>query len=283
MGDGWCPFATKKQIVSNNFDTGRSGQTVIAIVLHIADGQLAGVFPTFNDPNHPTSAHFCVGKKGEVEQYVSINDTAYGNGLAWKDGKWFNPRGIQVNPSWVDLIPKINPNQYTISIVPEGKPEDAWTDAMYDANTRVLQWIAGEIGIQYVVHRTLIGHYELNPVDRPNCPGPNVEWDKIAAEQSSLWDTNQGGDMAIDQPIDPNVDGAAKTAQTAAVAKKPWMPINDGGALYKFALKANLGYPQTDEFNFQVGADAYVGQVYNLGIVYVKKGDWGNVKSVKKP
>jgi len=74
-----------------------------------------------------------------------------------------------------------------------------------------------------------------------------------------------------------------QTAQNAAVAHKPWMPINDGGALYKFALKNNLGYPQTDEFEFTVGADTYVGQVYNLGIVYVKKGDWGNCKWVKKP
>lgn len=74
-----------------------------------------------------------------------------------------------------------------------------------------------------------------------------------------------------------------QAAQNAAVAHKPWMPINDGGALYKFALKTNLGYPQTDEYEFQVGGDTYVGQVYNLGIVYVKKGDWANCKWVKKP
>jgi hypothetical protein len=65
--------------------------------------------------------------------------------------------------------------------------------------------------------------------------------------------------------------------------KYTWMPINTGGALYKFAMSNNLGYPQTDEFEFTYGSDTYVGQVYNLGIVYVKKGDWGNCKWVKKP
>ena len=74
-----------------------------------------------------------------------------------------------------------------------------------------------------------------------------------------------------------------QAAQNVAVAHKPWMPINDQSALYKFALRNNLGYPQTDEFEFVVGADTYVGQVYNLGIVYVKKGDWGNCKFAKKP
>lgn len=276
MSDGWCLFATKKQIVSNNFDTGRGGQIVTAVVLHIADGRLAEVFPTFNAPNAQKSAHFCIGKQGEVEQYISINDTAYGNGLRWQNGKWFTPTNKPVTPSWVDLIANVNPNQYTISIEHEGKPEDMWTQPMYDANNRVLQWIADEIGITYIAHRTLIGHNEINSVDRPNCPGPNVQWNRIATDAN-------GGYMPIDLPMNPNVDGAAKSAQTAAVVNKPWMPINDGSALYKFALKNNLGYPQTDEFEFQVGADTYVGQVYNLGIVYVKKFDWGNCKSVKKP
>ena len=73
-----------------------------------------------------------------------------------------------------------------------------------------------------------------------------------------------------------------QTAITNA-QKYTWMPINTGGALYKFALANKLGYPQTDEFEFTYGSDTYVGQVYNLGIVYVKKGDWGNVKWVRKP
>jgi len=72
-------------------------------------------------------------------------------------------------------------------------------------------------------------------------------------------------------------------AVLAAAKKLAWMPINTEGALYKFALKQNLGYPQTDEFEFAFGSAVYVGQVYNLGIVYVKKGDWGNVNWVKKP
>jgi N-acetyl-anhydromuramyl-L-alanine amidase AmpD len=31
-----------------------------------------------------------------------------------------------------------------------------------------------------VLHRTLIGHNELNPADRPNDPGPNLDFAKIA-------------------------------------------------------------------------------------------------------
>ncbi len=80
-------------------------------------------------------------------------------------------------------------------------------------------------------------------------------------------------------PPAQNIDQAL----IAEAKKYRWMPINTGASLYKFAEKNNLGYPQTDEFEFVFGGDGYIGQVYNGGIVYVKKGDWGNVKSVKKP
>ncbi len=82
-------------------------------------------------------------------------------------------------------------------------------------------------------------------------------------------------------PPSPN-DPAAIAALDAA-KKLTWMPINTDAALYKFAQSKNLGYPQTDEFKFMIGNDEYIGQVFNLGIVYVKKNDWANIKFVRKP
>lgn len=72
-------------------------------------------------------------------------------------------------------------------------------------------------------------------------------------------------------------------AAVAAALKYLWMPIDTKSALYQFAQANNLGYPQTDEFRFTYAGDLYVGQVYNLGIVYLKWGEWTNVKWVKKP
>ena len=72
-------------------------------------------------------------------------------------------------------------------------------------------------------------------------------------------------------------------AAIRAAKKLTWMPINIDGALYKFAQSKNLGYPQTDEFEFTFNNTVYVAQVYNLGIVYVKKGDWNNCQFLNKP
>ncbi|MCL4488987.1 MAG: hypothetical protein M1570_12770 [Chloroflexi bacterium] len=82
-------------------------------------------------------------------------------------------------------------------------------------------------------------------------------------------------------PSDPQV--TLEQAVITIAKLYSWLPINTDGALFKFAAANNLGFPQTDEFEFAFGGDIYIGQVYNLGIVYAKKGDWKNVKWVKKP
>jgi len=250
----WCPFAVKRPIVSDNYDVGRAGQKVRAIVLHIAAGPLSAVFPTFNNPARQASAHFCIGTDGAIEQYVAVNDTAYANGLSWVNNQWQNARGKVVQPTWQDLAPKTNPNLYTVSIEHAGQSDEVWTEAMYDANNRLLVWLAEQFDLALVPHRTLIGHYEIDPVDKPNCPGPHVEYAKMALEATAM----------------------------SAAQKLAWMPINDQAALYKFAQDKNLGYPQTDEFPVVASGVDYIAQVFNLGVVYVKVGDWGDVRWTKK-
>ena len=44
-----------------------------------------------------------------------------------------------------------------------------------------------------------------------------------------------------------------------------------------------LGCPQTEEIGFVAESAEHIAQVFNKGVAYVKKGDWGNVNWVKKP
>ncbi len=182
LSAGWCPFAVKRPIVKANYTPGRGGCKPKAVVLHIATGPLTAIFPTFNNPKSSASSHFCVGKDGTIEQYVSLNDTAYANGIRWLNRHWFTPSGRLVRPTWKGLMAGVNPNYYTISIEHEGQPEDKWTAQMYEADVKLLRWIGQQLGMKFTPHQTLIGHYEINPADRPNDPGPNVNYDKIAQD-----------------------------------------------------------------------------------------------------
>lgn len=413
---GWCPFATR--VATNKFWRGNEGRR--AAVMHIAQGNFDGTVRWLSDENaNPnSSAHFVIAKDGRIAQLVSIDDSAWANGLGWDDStkQWRNPAGKVVNPSWQDLLPGENPNLYTISIEHEGVYQEEWTLEMYKANNRLLQWIAAQVSIgqssgaywKYVPHRNVIGHYELDPLDRANCPGPNVHYDSIATDANDtliaqvkrlndtfhiygktnlvalpdgklireLADTDiqvfgyldyQGKRWFITpysfsngiqnffdaastispflsqvtpqarvvhitgvtdlkrlpdgqvisklQDLDVAVYGylvlngtrylhpqtawdhraayfflesstLAITPDAAALeaAKKlKWMPVNSDAAFYIYAQNNGLGCPQSDEFPFLVGKVDYVGQVYNLGVVYAKKGDWSNARFVKKP
>lgn len=62
----------------------------------------------------------------------------------------------------------------------------------------------------------------------------------------------------------------------------PWMPVNNGAALWNFAKANGLQDQQTDEMSVTINGEDYVLQVFNLGIVYAKVGDWGNIKIIRK-
>src|SRR5439155_27350913 len=125
------------------------------------------------------------------------------------------------------------------------------------------QWIAAQTGLTYLPHHTLIGHSEIDPVDKPNCPGPQADLERIAFEAN-------GG-------LDATAEGALAAARAA-----PWLAINQDGALCKFAHRSHYGCALTAEFRFSFNTDPYVGQVFEQKIVYAKFFDWNNIKDIDR-
>ena len=63
---------------AENFRTGRPlGSRPEAIVVHIIVGSLTSADGHFNDPKAAVSAHYGVGKNGEIHQYVHEVDTHF--------------------------------------------------------------------------------------------------------------------------------------------------------------------------------------------------------------
>jgi hypothetical protein len=60
------------------------------------------------------------------------------------------------------------------------------------------------------------------------------------------------------------------------------MPVNNQAALWRYAQSHGLQDQQTDEMYVNYNGASYVLQVFNKGIVYVKFGDWGNIKVIPK-
>lgn len=143
---------------SPNFWKGRKGYRPEAVVIHIMDGTLPGTDSWFVNPSSQVSAHYGIGKGGEVHQYVNEEDSA------WHAGR------VDA-PAWNLIKPNINPNLYTIGIEHEGKPDDVWTDAMKQASAIMIREICQRWQIP-IDRNHVVGHFEIFS-KKPNCPASN--------------------------------------------------------------------------------------------------------------
>lgn len=180
VSDGWCPFAIRKPVPSHKYWTGNKGRD--AVVMHVAEGTMEGTISWFLGGSEAT-AHFGIGLDGALYQFVSVNDSAFGNGASYRRGRWYDPKGNLIQPGWSGMRPGENPNWYTISVEHAGYYQDSWTDAMDATNTRLLAWLAEQFPslAPYAPGKSLIGHCDISPIDKKNCPGLRVDYARIAA------------------------------------------------------------------------------------------------------
>jgi len=158
-------------IGSTNKTKGRGGLKPEAVVIHIMDDDIVTVDNWFNTPKGPknkmpVSAHYGISRRGAIHQYVDEMDTA------WHAGRVLG----SVWPLLKSKLPA-NPNSYTIGIEHEGKPDMAWTDAMYEASATLLADISQRWSIT-LDHMHVVGHGEIYS-KKPYCPGPHCELDHL--------------------------------------------------------------------------------------------------------
>ncbi|MGH7505190.1 MAG: N-acetylmuramoyl-L-alanine amidase [Longimicrobiales bacterium] len=154
-----------KWIGSPNRSKGRGGFRPEAIVIHIMEGTLAGTDNWFLNPVSQVSAHYGVGRNGEIHQYVAEGDAA------WHAGRVYGSE-------WSGRKPRVNPNLYTIGIEHEGNANSEWPHAMYEASAALIREIAHRWSIP-LDREHVIGHREIYA--RKTCPGSKVDLDRLIA------------------------------------------------------------------------------------------------------
>jgi len=203
MSDGWCPFASRVESPNFGYPRGTHDQLVnpLAVVDHIMCGTMSGCRSWFRDPNSWASATFGVGKNGDIDQYISLNDCAWANGAVNK------PYAIAA-PVYTGQ----NPNMVTWSIEHEGWPQDIWTEAMYQADLKLKRWLW-----QRKSGLLLLGHCHIDSVTRSGCPGPNWPRDRLLRDLKE-------GDMSGFSQVQLNEMKAIidKAIADAADDKRKW-------------------------------------------------------------
>lgn len=172
------PSITEKRNSPNRYN-GRAGWKPDMIVCHITEGGYAGAVSWLCNPQAQASSHFVVAVDGRIAQLVDLT-----NG-SWCNGNSTDPNSRLYYKNSLNSIVRsraTNANYYTYSIEHEGYSYKdrygALTEAQYQATLWLCKYIISETkrlyGIDIPIDREhIIGHYEIDPVGKPNCPAPN--------------------------------------------------------------------------------------------------------------
>jgi N-acetyl-anhydromuramyl-L-alanine amidase AmpD len=155
------------QALSPNYSIRRNGRAIIAIVDHKTSGKFPGCRDWLCSPDAQASAHYLITREGVIYQLVDDENTSW-------------HAGIVNQPDW-PLYDGTNPNRYTIGIEHEdydGDGEEGLTEAQYQATLWLHQQLIAKWGIAVDTDH-IVGHYRIDSVNRPNCPGPNFPWKRL--------------------------------------------------------------------------------------------------------
>lgn len=154
------------------------------IALHIADGTYEGTKAWFSNSASQTSSNFVVGQDGRICQCVPLVKMAWCNGTTTDttSTKYFGY-------STVPLVKQLggNANQYSVSIELEGyysKTQGALTETQLNSLVELIKDIQTQVLADYkhtipFDREHIVGHYEINPKTKPNCPGQLFPWSEL--------------------------------------------------------------------------------------------------------
>jgi len=129
------------------------------IILHIMDGTLAGTDSWFSNPASQVSAHYGIGRNGELRRYVAEESEA------WHCGRILNPKVALLRDAAGNWI---NPNAYTIGIEVEGRASEPVHLVQYYVLALLLRDVASRYGIPLTEDRVWL-HREVYAAK--SCPG----------------------------------------------------------------------------------------------------------------
>src|SRR5687768_12522092 len=174
MTETWYPAAVQRPIATGEYYRNRAVPT-ISIVEHITAGTDSRDWLQYAD--NGSSVHFLIrveNGRAVVYQFMPIEWAAWGNGRFSRN----NPH----MPQWIKDIIKQGPTDRiisnkilgaTISIEHEGKTPTAalYTGPMLEASIELNKWLAATVPTIKRDRDHIIGHYQIDHVNRPFCPG----------------------------------------------------------------------------------------------------------------
>lgn len=171
---------------SPNCYHGRNQWIPDMIVCHITSDYNKALNMFYNKDSN-VSSHFVIAKDGTSKQVISLKDSAWANGTSLNEHS-----DVYYKLATNSLVKerKENANYYTFSIEHEsydGHLTDAQRKESIRLMKKIIDFIQDEYHIDFNIDRNhIVGHNEVNPIPKPNCPGKNFPFDQIIQELKKI-------------------------------------------------------------------------------------------------
>ena len=180
---------TIRREMSPNFDARRAN---LVVLHHTSDGTLDEALATLTNPERKVSAHYLIGRDGEIVHMVEEKDRAWHAGVSWWGGN-------------TDI------NSASIGIELDNDGFEPFDDAQIDA---LLLLLADVLQRNNIPGENVVGHADVAP-GRKADPSAWFPWRRLAEHGFGLW---------CDDPLPPAPDGFDLTLALAALGYSPLTP-----------------------------------------------------------
>jgi len=219
---GWCPFARQHRGPGEGpfgYPAGARGQAVpVAIYSHRMGGHKRTLDNDRWRHENWVGVNFGIGryKVGDIDQYANIFDAAWGNGIAGsvprydranpvlaaleRKGTWIPRPTYSAGAHSLDAggVNVLNASGPSIEHEDGYDDDSEWPDPLIVNSIMVHRWIVKEYnaaGIRFVLtEETSIGHFQIDAVNRPACPGSVTAGNWRRAKAKILAGVNQEED-----------------------------------------------------------------------------------------
>ena len=201
----------------------REGWKPDMIVLHVCEGTFEGSKSWLCNPASGASAHFVSGINGELEQLVDLDKAAWCNGTSIKPefSSYYGNSTLQAVRNR-----KTNANYYTISIENEGYSYKGLYGDLTEKQYATVLKLCKELITKYpaikIDREHIVGHYQITPISKPNCPGKNFPFDRLITDLKTWEEAKKMLEKFIDKYSAEVVDrGLDKLFQSEAKKDEP--------------------------------------------------------------
>ena len=180
---------------SPNRTVGRQRHTPDIIVIHTTGGTFTSAINTILNPASQASYHFVISGRGEIVQAVEIEN------MAWANGTTNTGDNRDNRHSTIEAVRnrRVNANLYTVSIAFGDMPTGIPSEAQINAVVWLIRHIRAEVQRIYgftipFTRAHIVGHNEITPITRPDCPGRRFPWEELMRRLNSGSDNGSGNE-----------------------------------------------------------------------------------------